>query len=77
MKLKIEKIPTRTEVVYEWDAVVERVRAKGPMIVGPDTNTNSAHACLHKHGIGVYQIKVGDKIVAYSIEPLRSRRTKP
>jgi hypothetical protein len=55
----------------DWEATAAHVKAHGPVIISPQSNHLSAHACLHKHGLGVYMVKAGGKLIAYSIEPKR------
>ena len=69
--MKTRPIPTKP--VPDWQTVADFVLSAGPWLAPATLNPNAAHAALHKRGIGVYSVRVGGQVVAYSIEPLRGK----
>lgn len=69
IELTFFEVPTVSRP--DWEATAAHVKAHGGVFISPESNQLSAHACLDKHGLGVYQVKVAGKLVGYSIEPKR------
>ena len=71
MNFDFTPIPTKTVVMNDIPALLEILKAKGSLMVAPETNINPLHVALHKHGYGTHQVKINNEVVAYNIAPLR------
>lgn len=77
MPYDFQPLPTRTEVVTDWAAVVEKVKAEGRAYVNlGNVKANAAHVALYRHNMGVYQVKDGTTLLGYVVEPIHRRNTK-
>lgn len=72
LPMVLHNVPTKT--MPDWLAVRDYVQAHGCMRL-KDVNHNAAHAALHRHGIGLYQLKddMGEP-VGWIARPLKGEK---